>query len=86
MLWRASTSPMVQRGRANVPFSNTTGSLAVTFPVPFPGTPSIVCQVLASTTWQVNASATSGSGFTATTFRASGTGTGTVSVDWIAVY
>lgn len=86
LLWRESTSPVVQRGRISVPFSGTTGSLAVVYPVAFDGTPATVCQVLATTTWAVNASATTATGFTATIFRATGTGTGTVSVDWIAAY
>ena len=79
-------STKVLHGRASVPFSGTTGALAVTFIPPFSGTPHVVCQVLASTTWAVNGSAITASGFTINIFRASGSGTGNVSVDWVAVY
>ncbi len=85
-MWRANVSPQVQRGRVAVPFTNLVGSFALTYPVAFPGTPATVCQVLASTAWQANVSATGASGCTINISRASGSGTGTVSVDWIAAY
>lgn len=86
MLWRASTSPMVQRGAASVPFSGTAGSLAIAFPVPFGGNPAVTVTVTGTAQWSANTSARGTAGFTINTTRPSGTGTGFVTVDWIAVF
>lgn len=65
---------------------STSGAAGVTFPVAFPGTPTVMVSVAASTSWGANPSAQSSTGFQANVFRYAGSGAGNVSVNWLAVY
>lgn len=78
--------PMIQRGNVVVAAGATSGSATVTFPVAFPGGPTVLTDVAASTTWNSNPSAQTATGFQANVFRIVGSGAGNVSVNWIAVY
>ena len=94
VLWRASTSPMVQRGSVAVNVAGlaaqTAGTgTAVTFPTPFPGTPYVTISRAGSNSgcdgalWSLSAS---GFSITPRNTQATGTLSGTVTFHWIAVY
>jgi len=96
VLWRASTSPMVQRGIANVATGGITAGGAgaaatVTFPAPFPGTPTVVIQMARATSYFLIAGVggENANGFTLTprNLGSSTTPAGqTVGFPWVAVY